>query len=288
MKWWKRYQGKPALLVLGAIFYSGYRIFSRSVNTLSVRAIRLLEDVPAPQSTDRILVFAPHPDDETIAAGGYIYGARRAGAAVRMVLVTDGNRHGLKEHRYREFRNAAKILGVSPAELRFWGYPDGALYAHRGSLPERVRAELENFEPTVVVAAHPADRHPDHAVLGRVVGEELLGVSGAGHNVTGLFYLVHHPYYPQPKRIRPSSLLPPSAVLKSEERWQRFWLTAEGKEAKRAAVKEYRSQTRNPFLRPVLLGSIRDNELFSTTINNNVINANVFETEWPDKAGEGA
>ncbi|MEW6459461.1 MAG: PIG-L family deacetylase [Bacillota bacterium] len=282
MNWWKRYRGKLALLVLGAVVFSGYLVFSYSVNTLPAQAIHLLEDVPAPQSTDRILVFAPHPDDETIAAGGYIHSARRAGAVIRVVLVTDGNKHGLKEHRYLEFRNATEILGVSPAELRFWEYQDGTLSAHRGSLPERVRAELDSFYPTVVISTHPADRHPDHAVLGRVVGEVLLELSGTGCNITGLFYLVHHRYYPQPKGVRPLSLLPPPAMLNSGEKWWRFWLTAEGKEAKRAAVREYRSQTRNPFLRPVLFGLIRDNELFSTTIN-----VNVFETEWPDEAGEG-
>ena len=40
---------------------------------------------------DRLLVVAPHPDDETIAAGGLIQSALHAGAAVRVLFATDGD-----------------------------------------------------------------------------------------------------------------------------------------------------------------------------------------------------
>ena len=38
---------------------------------------------------DRLLVFAPHPDDETIATGGLIQGALCAGARVEVLFATD-------------------------------------------------------------------------------------------------------------------------------------------------------------------------------------------------------
>ncbi len=40
-------------------------------------------------STDRLLVFAPHPDDETLATGELIQTALAAGASVRVIFATD-------------------------------------------------------------------------------------------------------------------------------------------------------------------------------------------------------
>ena len=39
----------------------------------------------------RVLVFAPHPDDETIGAGGLIFHLARRGVPVRVVFVTNGD-----------------------------------------------------------------------------------------------------------------------------------------------------------------------------------------------------
>ena len=76
-------------------------------------AAAALPDVVIPQSGQRILVFSPHPDDETIGAGGYIAQSIENGADVRIVLVTDGDFHGNEDVRYAEFKKASQILGVS-------------------------------------------------------------------------------------------------------------------------------------------------------------------------------
>jgi N-acetyl-1-D-myo-inositol-2-amino-2-deoxy-alpha-D-glucopyranoside deacetylase len=41
--------------------------------------------------SDRLLILAPHPDDESIATGGLIQVARGVGAAVRVIVLTDGD-----------------------------------------------------------------------------------------------------------------------------------------------------------------------------------------------------
>jgi len=47
---------------------------------------------PLPVVADtRLLIFAPHPDDEVIAAGGLIQQAREAGGTVRVVYITSGD-----------------------------------------------------------------------------------------------------------------------------------------------------------------------------------------------------
>jgi LmbE family N-acetylglucosaminyl deacetylase len=103
-------------------------------------------DFPAPTADQRILVLAPHPDDETLACGGLMRQAIRAGASVRVVFVTCGDDFRLaaeREYRKlnlqpedyarfgslrrREARRAASALGVGPGRLRFIGMPDAGL-----------------------------------------------------------------------------------------------------------------------------------------------------------------
>ncbi|PYI83224.1 MAG: hypothetical protein DMF09_12355, partial [Verrucomicrobia bacterium] len=55
----------------------------------------LLEDlpvlVPAFSSSSRLILFAPHPDDESLACSILLQRAVRAGAAIRVVYATDGD-----------------------------------------------------------------------------------------------------------------------------------------------------------------------------------------------------
>src|SRR5262249_20266618 len=50
----------------------------------SVEPFRLASDA-------RVVVFAPHPDDETIAVGGLLHRLATAHAAVQVVFVTNGD-----------------------------------------------------------------------------------------------------------------------------------------------------------------------------------------------------
>jgi LmbE family N-acetylglucosaminyl deacetylase len=94
----------------------------------------------------RVIVFAPHPDDETIGVGGLLFRLVHEGAAVRVVFVTsgDGYLHAVQEDfgvkhptdadyvafgelRQREALAALGHLGVKPRAVRFLGFPDGGL-----------------------------------------------------------------------------------------------------------------------------------------------------------------
>jgi len=94
----------------------------------------------------RILIVAPHPDDETLGAGGIIREAVLKGAEVRVVLMTNGDAFRLAAlRRYREISpshqdyinfayirqaealRAVRILGLSPSHVTFLGYPDRGL-----------------------------------------------------------------------------------------------------------------------------------------------------------------
>lgn len=91
----------------------------------------------------RILILAPHPDDESIACGGVIQKALKVGAKVRIVYLTNGDhnelsfivyekrlimRQGEFIHmgmvRQKESIKAMKFLGLLESDLVFLGYPD--------------------------------------------------------------------------------------------------------------------------------------------------------------------
>ena len=102
----------------------------------------------------RLLVIAPHPDDEALGAAGLIQRVVTAGGSVRVILMTSGDafpegveaaRH-IRRPRPRDFRSygdlrereatsAMQRLGLSRAQLLFPGFPDGGLCLHRVELP---------------------------------------------------------------------------------------------------------------------------------------------------------
>jgi LmbE family N-acetylglucosaminyl deacetylase len=96
----------------------------------------------------RVLVFSPHPDDETIALGGLLFELAHAGAPVRVVFLTNGDGYleatqerfhvpeprpadyrALGWVREKEARAADERLGLRPEALRFLGFPDDGLAA---------------------------------------------------------------------------------------------------------------------------------------------------------------
>jgi LmbE family N-acetylglucosaminyl deacetylase len=86
--------------------------------------------VPALQrpTAEQVIVIAPHPDDETLAAGGAIFDWTRGGLDVRVVIATDGARshdhRDIARIRQAEALAAAEHLGVAQ-RVTFLNLPDG-------------------------------------------------------------------------------------------------------------------------------------------------------------------
>jgi LmbE family N-acetylglucosaminyl deacetylase len=114
---------------------------------------------------ERLLVLAPHPDDEVIGCGGLIARHLRSGRRVRVVVVTDGAEAGDPAVREEESRRALSHLGnVVPEFLRF---RDRHLDEEREVLSGRIRQLLAEFKPDLIAVPSPVEIHPDHLALSR-------------------------------------------------------------------------------------------------------------------------
>lgn len=121
-------------------------------------------------SARRVLILAPHPDDETLACGGAAALHARAGADVRLVVVTDGDaarvdlpRDALARRRREEVSAAAADLGLPPP--LFLGLPDGDLGGVVDDLGRELGAHLAEFEPDQVLLPWFGDEHADHRAV---------------------------------------------------------------------------------------------------------------------------
>ncbi len=220
-----------------------------------------IPELPRPKKSDRILVFAPHEDDEMIAAGGLIAESIKAGASIRVIIVTDGNKYGMKRFRYRESVNAGKIIGLSKEKITFWNFKDGHLFKEANEMIRRMVIEISAFKPSIIVFPSPIDYHRDHSTLGTAISSYLKGESWKG---TKLQYLVHYPSYPYQKSYEPkAALMPPLALFTKEHtKWRKFTLSKETMAAKEKAIDRYKTQLVMPALGKLIYSFIRKNELF--------------------------
>ncbi|MFX1250543.1 MAG: PIG-L deacetylase family protein [Promethearchaeota archaeon] len=95
------------------------------------------------KTDDRVLILAPHPDDEVLGCAGVILQAIKKGLPLKVVFFTYGDSNewsflryskrpiitpkqvrGMGLVRYKEALEAVKILGLSSNQLIFLGYPD--------------------------------------------------------------------------------------------------------------------------------------------------------------------
>ena len=124
----------------------------------------------------KVLVVAPHPDDETLGCGGLISLLAQNGTAFYIVFVTDGSASHrnsrawpsarLAAQREREARNALARLGVPNAALLFLRLPDANMPAPEAPTWENAVATvsdiLRRFAPDLVLLPWRRDPHCDH------------------------------------------------------------------------------------------------------------------------------
>ena len=132
--------------------------------------------------TDRVLVIAPHPDDEAVACSGTTLRHLASGDEVVVAIATDGRLSKqaatpdeMAAIRKNEALLAARRLGVE--RLEWFGLREGAWEAPE--LQTLLRALLQRHEPTIVYAPSRVDFHPEHLSVAHALARALESLAAA-------------------------------------------------------------------------------------------------------------
>jgi len=130
-----------------------------------------------------ILLFAPHPDDETLGCGGYLAKRLDEGRTVFVVVLTMGEKLFSKvlnifEHpspgevcaiRRDETIRATGILGLAKENIIFLDYEDGSLADQVDTVVERIVPILQEKNPVEVLCTSEHEGHSDHRAACQIV-----------------------------------------------------------------------------------------------------------------------
>lgn len=140
-----------------------------------------------PLAARRVLVVAPHPDDETLGCGGLIAQLVAAGSIVHTVFVTDGGashpgsrawpRSRLATLREREATEALEALGAGDSPRTFLRLGDADMPPVGSAAYTEARDALADIlgdlRPDLVVLPWRRDPHCDHRDGWRLAREAL-------------------------------------------------------------------------------------------------------------------
>ena len=116
----------------------------------------------------KILLIAPHQDDEILAAGGLIQKSIKQGDDFLILFATNGDYHGLDiaRKRYYESEHALTSLGLAKKSIFYLGYGDtGMKYSH--SFLKRMSFEKNDTLLSSLVSSttyHPAGMKTVHVM----------------------------------------------------------------------------------------------------------------------------
>ena len=148
-----------------------------------------------------MLVVAAHPDDAEISVGGTILLLLAAGAKVGVVDLTHGEMgtRGTGETRSEETAAANQVMGLS-ARYNL-GLPDARVQVNVENR-EALAAIVRECRPSVMLAHHVDDLHPDHVAAGELArqawylaGLKRLAAQGGSdpaHRPPFLFHFLSH------------------------------------------------------------------------------------------------
>lgn len=175
----------------------------------------------------RVLVLAPHADDEVFGCGAALASLVASGAAVTVVVLTDGaadtadaeERRRIAATRLAESRAALGELGGG--EVREAGFPDRRLGDDAPRLRAALAREIAAVRPDLVFVPSPVEIHPDHRALAAAFVALAARGEPALAGATVAFYEVSQP-------IRPNFLFDCGPFAEAKARAGRAFVSQSG------------------------------------------------------------
>jgi LmbE family N-acetylglucosaminyl deacetylase len=205
-----------------------------------------------------MIVFSPHPDDETLGCGGTIIKKKREGAEIKVFFMTDGRKshahliseEKLKLIRAKEALDVGQMLGLEETDIAFLEYRDGELTENQNSAINKVSKILQLQKPDEIFIPHhmePSLWAKDHVATNRIV---MAALKTYNKKVTIYEYPIwlwyHQPWIITPRINIKATLIGLKQVFISElvllKDFQYSVYIGDVLELKRAALNQYRSQ----------------------------------------------
>ncbi len=152
---------------------------------------------------DRVIVFAPHVDDETIGLGGTLFKYKEKSDEVYIVYLTDGSgattelsEKELISKRRSEAQTLKEIYGIK--EIIFLDYKDSKLDYRDDRLIRDLKGVIEDIKPTIIYTPFLIDSHIDHYNTTLAVVNAMENINTLDkNNLKILCYQVNSPIMPE-------------------------------------------------------------------------------------------
>ena len=156
---------------------------------------------------EKVLVLAPHMDDEVIGCGGTLYKHILKGADITVVFLTDGKagsgtllNHSVSERRIKELELTEIRKKESKIALKTLGIKEGIFLSGEDSnlhsndiINDELKMILNKVRPELVYLPFFLEEHPDHRAVSRIL---LDAVDDINFNFDCMGYEVWTPLFP--------------------------------------------------------------------------------------------
>lgn len=133
-----------------------------------------------PITYNKLLIIAPHPDDEVLGCSGLIQRIIKNRKQVYVIILSGGgkshqdcchiNKSTLIDSRRNLSRKAATILELPLNQLYFLDYPDGKI-SYNNLETQRLQTLIDKISPDVIFVPHKDEGWSDHIEAGKIVRE---------------------------------------------------------------------------------------------------------------------
>jgi LmbE family N-acetylglucosaminyl deacetylase len=117
------------------------------------------------QERKTILLFTPHPDDDTFCCAGTLAKLQKLGNNIQIFIYTNDDKGSydlemtserLAKIRMKEEEDSCKVLGIPKDHIHWLGFHDGMLeYANTRDLVEQVAGIIRKYHPDIVMTIDP-------------------------------------------------------------------------------------------------------------------------------------